>query len=300
MNVVPAPTGLRLNFLLEPAFYVGMVNFRGLTKTISYTRLLQVVDLPDEDPFDKARLPVAEQSLREFLQRNGYFQASVQTTSEIDDAHELVNVTFSVDLGKQARIGSVTFEGLESREDARLLHSVRSLRARFTGGLLKRGKPYSPERITAATTQIRRTLSSQRRLANKVQELPPQYHSDSNRVDVSFKVELGPVVDVRTTGARLTLLPLMSGRETKKLIPIYSEGAIDRDLVEEGQRNLIDYFQKKGYFDVQVKINFQRQPDQILLVYEIDKGKKHTVDGILFQGNHEITDKDLLAQVVVK
>src|SRR5260370_21315218 len=26
VNVVPAPTGLRLNFLLEPAFYVGMVN----------------------------------------------------------------------------------------------------------------------------------------------------------------------------------------------------------------------------------------------------------------------------------
>jgi outer membrane protein insertion porin family len=300
VNVVPAPTGLRLNFLLEPPFYVGMVKFRGLTKTFSYTRLLQIVDLPDEDPFDKERLPFAEQSLQEFLQRNGYFQASVQTTSEIDDADELVNVTFSVDLGKQARIGSVTFEGLESREDARLLHSVRSLRARFTGGLLKRGKPYSPDRITAATAQIRRTLSSQRRLASKVQELPPQYHSDTNRVAVSFKVELGPVVDVRTTGARLTLLPLMASRQMKKLIPIYSEGAIDRDLVEEGQRNLIDYFQKKGYFDVQVKINFQRQPDQILLVYEIDKGRKHKVDGILFRGNHEIADKDLLAQIVVK
>ncbi len=300
VNVEPAPSGLRLNFLLEPAYHIGMVNFPHLTKSFSYTRLLQVADLPDQDPYDEARLPVAERSLQTFLRQNGYFQASVQTSSEIDDAHQLVNVTFSVKPGKQARIARITFEGPEPGEDARLLHSVRSLRARFTGGLLKRGKPYTPERIKAATTQIRRTLSQQRRLASKVQELPPQYHAETNRVDVSFKVELGPVVVVRATGARLSLLPFLSGREMKKLIPIYSEGTIDRDLVEEGQRNLIDYFQKKGYFDVQVKTTFQRQPDQILLVYEIDKGKKHKVDAILFRGNHEITEKDLLAQVVVK
>jgi outer membrane protein assembly factor BamA len=122
----------------------------------------------------------------------------------------------------------------------------------------------------------------------------------SNRVEVSFKIDLGPIVFVRTTGVRLSLLPYLSDRQLKKLIPIYSEGTIDRDLVEEGQRNLVDYLQKKGYFDASVKINFQQMPDHILLVYEVDKGKRHKVDAILFHGNHTIAEKELLPQVVVK
>ena len=300
VNVVPDLSGLRLNFLLEPAYFLGMINFPGAVKVFSYTRLLQVVNLPDEDPYAKARVAVSEEALQEFLQHNGYFRSTIQTESQIDDAHQIVNVTFSVSLGKRARVGAVGFQGPEAGENADLLHSIRSLRARFTGGLLKPGKPYTRDRIKAATTLIHRTLSRQHRLASHVQENPPQYHPETNRADVSFKVDVGPVVTVRTTGARLSVLPFMSGRQMKKLIPIYSEGSIDSDLIQEGQRNLADYFQKKGYFDVEVKASFQQQPGNLLLVYEIEKGKKHKVDRIVLQGNHEISEKDLLPLVVVK
>jgi outer membrane protein insertion porin family len=169
-----------------------------------------------------------------------------------------------------------------------------------SGGLLKAGKPYTAERIKAATALLKRTLTQQRRLASSVHENPPQYHPENNRVDVSFKVEVGPVVTVRTTGARLSVTPFLAGRQMKKLTPIYSEGTIDSDLVKEGRQNLIDYFQKKGYFDVQVTTDFQQQPGQILLVYNIERGKKHKVESIAFRGNYAIPEKDLLAQVVVK
>ena len=140
----------------------------------------------------------------------------------------------------------------------------------------------------------------QHRLASKVEETPPQYHPDTNRVDVSFNVEVGPVVVVRTTGARLSAFPFMSQREMKKLIPVYSEGTIDPDLVQEGERNLVDYFQTKGFFDVKVTTDFQRQPDQILLVYKLDRGSKHKVDRISFRGNHAISAKDLSPLLQVK
>ena len=300
VNVVPDPSGLRLNFLLEPAYYLGMVSFPGASKKFSYTRLLQVADLQDEDPYEKTRVAESEKTLQDFLRRNGYFQAAVHTESEIDDAHQLVNVTLSVELGKQAKVGSVRIEGADASQTARMLHSVRSLRALLSGALLKPGKAYSPERVTAAMALIKRTLVSQRRLASHVQENPPEYHVDTNRVDISFKVDVGPLVTIRVTGARLSWLPFLSGREMKKLIPIYSEGTIDSDLVQEGQQNLVDYFQKKGYFNAQVKTTFQRQPEQILLVYEIDKGKKYKVDRIVFQGNHQIAEPDMLASVAIK
>jgi outer membrane protein assembly factor BamA len=300
VNVVPDPAGLRLNFLLEPAYYLGMVNFPGAMKVFSYTRLLQVADLHEEDPYDKSQVTISEKNLADFLRRNGYFQAAVHSSSEIDDAHQLVNLSFSVNLGKQAKIASITLLGTEAVETSQLLHAVRTLRARLKGALLKPGKAYTPERIKAATALIKRTLAQQHRLSSSVQENPPQYNSETNRVDVSFKVEVGPLVIVRVTGARLAMFAFLSERQIRKLIPIYSEGTIDADLVQEGEQNLIDYFQKKGYTGAHVKTTFERQPEEILLVYEIEKGTKHKVEQITFQGNQHIPKRNLLAAVVVK
>src|ERR1700734_4207404 len=204
VNVIPDIAGLRLNFILEPAYFVGSIDFQRLAKLISYTRLLQVANLQTQDPYDQARVPVAEATLSQFLQHNGYFQAQVHSEAQIDDANQLVNITFIVQTGKQARIGRLEVSGPAGPEQTWLLHKMRSLRARFTGALLKTGKPYTPERIKAATSLMKKYLAQQHRLASKVEENPPKYHSDTNRVDVSFKVETGPIVVVRTTGARLS------------------------------------------------------------------------------------------------
>jgi outer membrane protein assembly factor BamA len=299
VSIVPEVNGLRVNFLLEPAYYLGVVKFPG-AGMFSYTRLLQVADLSDEDAYDSSRIPVAENALTEFLQRNGYFQSTVHAEPAIDDEHQLVSVRFTIEPGKQARISSVQIEGPSDRESKRLLRSLRSLRARLSGGLLKAGRSYTPERIRAATRLMKRTLTGDRRLASSVKENPPKYDAATNRVEVSFNVEVGPVVTIRTQGARLSIIPWLSGRQMKKLIPIYSEGSVDRELVQEGQRNLTDYFQKKGFYDVQVITDFQETADGILLVYRIDRGEKHKVAGILFHGNYAISERELLAQVNVR
>ena len=160
VNVVPDLSGVRVNFLLEPVYYLGIVDFPGATKGFSYTRLLQVANLPDEDPYDPARVALGEQALQAFFKRNGYFQAAIQADTQIDDGHQLVNVTFIVKLGKQARIAAVQIDGTDSGEASRLLHSSRSLRAWLTGGSLKPGKHYTEERMKAAITLIKRTLSN--------------------------------------------------------------------------------------------------------------------------------------------
>jgi outer membrane protein assembly factor BamA len=147
---------------------------------------------------------------------------------------------------------------------------------------------------------MRNALAKQHRLASSVHENAVQYNAQNNSVDVSFKVEVGPVVTIRTVGAKLTAIPFLASRTMKKLIPIYPERAVDADLVEEGQRNLTDYFQKKGYYDVKVTTDYQKQPDQILVVYKIDRGRKRKVDHISFHGNYQLSAKELMAQVTVK
>ena len=299
-QVIPDPSGLRVSFILEPAYLLGIVDFSMFSRRFAYTRLQQVANLSDEEPYNPARLPTAETALLDFFHHNGYFQAELHATPTIDDPNQLVNVTFVGRLGKQARIGNVNIEGPPSQDSAKLLHAVRTIRARLTGALLKSGKSYTPDRITAATKLLKRSLAKEQRLASKVHENQPIYHPDTNRADVSFTIEEGPVVTVRTTGAKISRIPLMSARKLKTLVPIFSEGTIDRDLVQEGQQNLVDYFQKKGFFDVNVKVNFQRVSDRISLVYDIESGKKHKVQSISFRGNQQVSDQALFSQVVIK
>jgi len=86
----------------------------------------------------------------------------------------------------------------------------------------------------------------------------------------------------------------------KKLIPIFSEGTVDPDLVEEGRRNLIDFFQSKGYFDAKVTTNFQTRASNIDLIYNVDRGPRHNVETVAFRGNQHFDRNELIQQVAVK
>ena len=302
--VTPEPKGLRLTFVLEPAYYIGIIQFPPADRHFTYIRLLQVVnfasDLSYEHPFDKTRLPVAEASLQKFLRENGYFRAQVHAETQMDDLHRLVNLTFHADMGPWARIGTVEILGTTPQEKRRLMHAVRSLRARLAGGLMKPGKRYSEERIKEAVSLIKRSLSSHNYLASNVTVQAPAYDPQTNRVRVTFRVDPGPEVIVRIVGARLTFIPFLSRRQARKLIPIYSEGVVDEDFVDEGQQNLIGYFQKKGYFDVKVDTSLERQSGKVSVSYAIDKGKKGKVSQIAFEGNRALSAHDLLAHIPIK
>ena len=300
VDVKPDPGGLRVTFILEPTLYFGVFQFPGATKSFSYTRLLQVIDIPNQTPYQEDIVAKAGGALLQFLISEGYFQAQVQTESQFDETHMLADVVFHVTLGKRAKIGSVEVHGPEPSEAERLLHATRSLRAAATGASLKKGKRYTPKRMDSAIALMKRDLANQHHLASKVHAEQPHFHADTNRADITIDAHPGPIVKVRVTGAKLSWLPFLQGKQMKKIIPIFSEGTVDADLVEEGRRNLIDFFQSKGYFDAKVTTNFQNQSSNVNLVYNVDRGSRHKVETVGFRGNEHAEGDDLIRQVMVK
>src|SRR5215469_3773496 len=298
--VKPDPGGLHVTFTLEPALYFGVFDFPGATKGFSYTRLLQVIDVPKQTPYNQEVVAKASENLLSFFNSAGYFQAQVQPEPQLDGTHMLANVVFQVNLGKRARVGNVEVLGTEPGEANRLLRATRSLRARARGASLKPGRPYTPKRIDSAIALMKRDLAGQHHLASKVSLDQAHYHQETNHADIIIQARPGPIVKVRVMGAKLSSLPFLRGRQMKKLIPIFSEGTVDPDLVEEGQQNLIDFFQSKGYFDARVTTNYQNPDSNIDLVYNVNRGSRHKVEIVAFRGNQHIDKSDLIQQVVVK
>ena len=294
VQVAPENAGLRLTFVLEPAYYLGLVQFPGAVPPFSYTRLLQVVTFPEGAPFLKRQMNDATGAMQTFLARSGYFAATVKPRTEIDDEHKLVNPIFEVTLNRRAKVGMIDFEGLSEAEAQRERAALSSFLTRFKKGRLKNGVTFTAPRIQAAIELIRSNLGARNRLAQELSLKSANYDPKTNRADLLFHVKLGPVVTVQVQGAHLFQ------RTVKRLIPIYQENAYDSDLVAEGRRDLASYFQSKGYFDVQVASKVQEAPDRVNVVYRIQRGKKHTVENISFTGNREFNDSALRAAIVVR
>jgi outer membrane protein assembly factor BamA len=301
VEVKPDPGGLHVTFILEPALYFAVFDFPGATKGFSYTRLLQVIDIPNQTPYRQGTVAEMEENLRSFFVSAGYFQAQVQPEPRFDETHMLANVVFHVNLGKRAKVGNVEVRGPEPAEANRLLHDTHSLWATARGASLTPGKSYTPKRIDSAIALMKRDLASHHHLASKVHLDQSLYHPETNHADIVIGVRPGPVVKVRVLGAKLSWLPFLRGRQMKQLIPIFSEGTVDPDLIEEGRRNLIDFFQTKGYFDAKVTANFQNNEDSnVDVVYDVSRGSRHKVGTVAFRGNQHVDTHELLQQVAVK
>lgn len=294
LQVSPANGGLRLIFVMEPAYYLGLVQFPGATPTFNYTRLLQVVSFPEGSPFFREEMANATGALQTFLRREGFFVAQVKPRTEIDREHKLVNPVFEITLNRRAKVGAIDFEGLSPAEAQEERAALSSFWTHLEKGRLKDGTTFTAERIQAAVNRIRNTLAGSNRLAQEVSLASANYSPTTNRVDLLFHVKLGPSLTVQIEGAHI------SKRTLKKIIPIYQESSYDSDLLAESRMDLASYFQSKGYFEVQVASKVQQMPDKIAVIFDVQKGSKHRVSKVAFTGNQAIGNAALRAAVVVK
>jgi outer membrane protein insertion porin family len=293
VKIEPQEAGLRVVFFLEPAYYVGIVSFPGATNVFTYTGLLQTVNIPDQTPFVEDLLTQGKNSLLHLFETDGFFAASVEPEAQRDEAHRVVNVVFHCQLNKRAKIGEVHFQGSGANEGPQLQQALGSLWARGRGASLKPGQKYSQARIRKSSDYLRTRFHKQGHLTSVVRLASSTYQPQTNRADVTFEVEPGPLVSIRITGAKI------SQRMQKRLIPVYEENSVDQELVNEGQRNLVSYFQTKSYLDVKIDSHLDQTSSDVHIVYEVTRGARHRIVDVHFEGNRYFDDGELQSHILI-
>src|SRR5206468_1901698 len=118
-QVDPAPDGVRVQYVLEPAVYFGIFTFPG-SKLYAYSRLIQVTNYPAQSPYNPAEVERDRVALLQFYREQGYFQAEVSSQVQVDAPHAMANVAFPAKLGKRAKFGKVIIQGLPDDEEHHL------------------------------------------------------------------------------------------------------------------------------------------------------------------------------------
>jgi outer membrane protein insertion porin family len=263
--------GVALVFRGEPRLFINDVGLDGVKGSTLITQLGRASQLTTGTSFSKTKLNQALLSIRKALAENGFNESAVTYTLTPHTDEQLVDVHFHVVPGPQARVGAVSVSG-----DVGMSTETFRRRAR-----LKSGSRINHDTTNRALSGVLKHYQDQDRLEAEIKINSQQYKKNSNRTDFGFSANQGPIVRVVVQGADI------SPERIKRLIPIYEEGTVDEDLLNEGNRSLRDYYQRLGYFDVKVDHEVQSQQKNLMtIVYRINMGLRRRVAKIEITGNH--------------
>ncbi|HWC97604.1 MAG TPA: POTRA domain-containing protein [Candidatus Sulfopaludibacter sp.] len=279
-----SPAGLTLIFRTTDQWFVGPVEVKG--KANNPPNLGQLANASRLDlgaPFNEGDLQTAVAGLTSLLQRNGLYMATVNPTVVRDAEHQQVSVTFQVNSGKRARLTLPQITG-----DTRLPPADLARAAKFKEILFFPWKQATQENVGLGLENIRRFYTKKDRLTADVTLDRTDYLASENRVRPTINADGGPVVKIQATGAKVSKGTL------QKYVPVFDEGTANRDLLVAGDRNLRDYFQNNGYFDVQVDFeSHDTGRDLQTITYTVSLGEKHRVVSLAVKGNHYFTTQQI-------
>ena len=292
INVQPEASGVRVEFILEPALYFGIYQFPGAER-FPYSQLIQVASYPIQTPFNSVDLNRGLNHLTTFLRQDGYFQSTVNPEVQVDAAHGIANVDFRVTLGRRARFGSIVIEGAPPADQAQLQHKLVTLLARVRDAAIRPGKTYHHSTLNKAQKYLQDLLQKQGFLSAQVKLTGAEYHADTNRADIHFNVKPGTLTHVQIQGAHLW------SWNKKALLPAYQGIGVDDESVQEGRQALISFFQAKGYFEAKVDSALTKNATSDTVIYRVDKVKKHKVTSVQLAGNTHLPSSQLTPQITV-
>ena len=292
-RIEPVANGLRVMLVLQPAYYFGLFEFPGASQ-FPYSRLVQITNYPSNFPYNASDVEQARANLLTFFHQVGFFQAEVTPEVKPDSSHGIVNVFFHTKLNHRGKFGEIHIVGINPEETQKFKHELVSVMARLKGSAIRPGKTYNLKTLTNATQYLQNRLLKQNRLAAQVKLAGAAYNASTNRADINFDIQAGPVIHVRLEGAHLW------SWTRKSLLPVYQGIGVDPEIVQEGQQSLLSYYQGKGYFDAKVDASFNKQSMQDTITYRISKAHKHKVKEISVSGNKHISGDQLLSHVTVE
>jgi len=286
VHLVESGTGVILVYDGQPRYFVGRVTIAGVNDSRLASLLEFSTRLDPGAPFADGELATAVEALKEALAENGFFVPVVAMATNVDYVAHQVNVTFTVRTGPQAHIGAVTVGGPDPGIN---LHTFRKKGhldcGRFTtiwdttfhrSCILK----VTRDTVSHALSGVRSFYQDEDRLEGTISLQRSTYTPPTHQVDYDFAANQGPRVKVVVDGVKL------SRARIKSLVPVYEEGAVDRDLLNEGMYNIKDYLQQKGYFNVTAKVELLGSGSRdVKVVYSVQTGRKHKVTRVTIRGN---------------
>jgi outer membrane protein assembly complex protein YaeT len=281
------PDAVIITIRTSRTFFVSGVTFDGVADPPTKGQLFTAAKLELGKEFNEAQLQTAAINIQERLRANGLYDATVTHSVERFPDTEEVVVHFKINPGERARFDGVTLSGDLTKPPQNIIDETHWRRG--LGFIKLPGWRQETEaRVSTGVNRVLEKLQQGDHLEATVTLDDLKYDAESNTVTPSLLIDSGPILLVHATGAKV------SRGKLKQLIPVYQERTVDRSLLVEGRRNLIEYFQSQGYFDAAVEFHEgPLQDGQETIDYSITLNERHALSHIDIGGNRYFEDETI-------
>src|SRR5713226_6856263 len=282
----PVDGGVRVDFVARSQLFFNQVIIHGLVSPPSEASAIAAVQLPLGEPYQSDAVNEGLERLRELLREEGFYEAQVSAQTVPHPENHQMDVVINIEPGVRARIKEIQLKNGTEYRDAEILSRSK----------LRAGRGLTAAHVQRGTSRVRKFLVKTGHLNARAVVRRGTYDAKSNAIPLELEITEGPRVRIAVTGAKF------SGGELKKLVPVYQEGAVDADLLEEGKRNIRERLERDGYFDAEVEYatstnevtlkNGHKGTEEVI-TYRVERGDRHKLLGIEITGNHYF-DTELL------
>ncbi|HET6931094.1 MAG TPA: POTRA domain-containing protein [Candidatus Acidoferrum sp.] len=277
--VYPEGDSIRLDFVARENLYFNQILVNGLIPPPTEASAVAAMQLSLGQTYHEQDVKEAVDRLRDALREEGLYRAKISVQERpFPETHQL-DVIVNLDPGPRVRAKKIDLINNTEYRDADLL-------ARFK---LKPGSPLTIAKVQSGTLHIRKFLEKRGHLSARVSVRRGDLDEASNTLPLTLEVTEGPRVRVALVGAKL------SSRDLKKMIPVYQEGSVDTDLLEEGRRNIRERMEREGYSEAKVDYavaardvegtKTQKKGSEEIITYTVQRGSRHQLSRIEFNGN---------------
>jgi outer membrane protein insertion porin family len=278
-ELTDVPGGVRLDFVVRQNVYINRLQIEGLHEPPGDALALSQLRLNLGEPFRERDMKEAFDRLKQTMDDDGLYQAKLEYVTTSHPETSQVDILVRVTAGPRARVGAISVQNQTQFSNAEARSQVK----------LTTGAQVTSDRLNRVADRARKWLAGKNYLGARVTIHRGAYDPQANRVPVDFTLYTGPEVRVAVQGAKVPTGTL------RKLVPIYEEGAVDEDLLQEGRRSLRDWFERAGYFDAQVSYMIADapadesshvvRPAARVVTYQVNRGARHRLVDVEFTGN---------------
>jgi outer membrane protein insertion porin family len=283
--VTTVPGGVRLDFVARENLFFNQVLIDGLLPPPSEASAVAATQLNLGQTYRAELVDEAADRLRDTLHQEGLYTAEIKTQTVPHPETHQMDVIFHIKPGPRARVGKIQLKNDTQYPDGEILKRLK----------MKPGRPITSARLQSGTDRIRKYLVKKGNLIARAVVRRGTYDATTNTLPLDLEVSQGPGVKLQVVGAKF------SKGELKRLVPVYQEGAVDADLLEEGKRNMRERLERQGYFDSTVDYTTETQTaasnpngwkgTEEVITYHVVRGDKHRLVSIDIVGNQYFSDE---------
>jgi outer membrane protein insertion porin family len=278
------PRAFNLVVEVTPKYRVLSIRYEGNQK-VKDRRLEKEIKTRPNAMLDERQVKEDAQKIREYYQKTGYNQVSVNYAVERDRATSFGTVIFRIKEGERVKIADVRFVGNENIKQRRLRKEMETKKWWMFSWLLGTGRLKDDE-FEDDLDKLRDYYREQGYL--DVEIAPDRIVFDypkPNRLVITINVEEGRryrIGDVTFTGNKLHPSSILRRVIRQRKGAIFTPSKLDKDI-----ERLEDFYGHDGYLDTRVQLN--RKPNistgNIDIEYAIHESEKFNVESLVIEGN---------------